>query len=244
MSRTAILIAALLVPAVTLAQSESISRTIEHDIVIRSPFPCQIPGLFILIAMELKVPAGVEGVPEQCPDGTAPVKVTGRTSLRGMTVREALDTLVRFDPRYRWGESDGVIVLRPIAAWENRDHFLHGSVPEFVVSNDDIAGALAAVLTALGPWRVPGGWQTPHDDRRFSVTLGATSIYEALNAIVKAHGEVAWRVSYCQPPTLLEHATIGFFGVDGTTGNWALSHHPVFLRRPGGTTYDACRSAR
>jgi hypothetical protein len=240
MSRTVILIAALLVPAESLAQSESMSRTIEHDIVIRTPsFPCQIPGLFVLIVMELKVPAGAEGVPERCPDGRGPVKVTGRTSLRGMTLRGALDTLVRFDPRYRWVESDGVIVLRPIAAWENRDHFLHGSVPEFVVSNDDIAGALAAVLTALGPWRVPGGWQTPHDDRRFSVTLGATSIYEALNAIVKAHGEVAWRVSYCQPPTQLQNATIGFLGLYGP-GGWGISHHPVFLRRPDGTTYDAC----
>jgi hypothetical protein len=190
-SRAFFIVAALLFPAAASAQSELSLRTIEEDIVLRSPsIPCQIPGLVMSIGISLKVPAGVEAAPEICRDEKGPVKVTGRQPLRGMTVREAMDTLVRADPRYRWVESDGVIVMRPIEAWDNRDHFLNRSVSEFAFSNEDIAGALAAVMTAIGPSRFTAG--PPHLGRPFSVKLGATSIYEALNAIVKAHGEVAF----------------------------------------------------
>ena len=195
MKRVFLVVAALLAPTVAPGQSELTSRTIEEDIVVRLPsIPCQIPSLVVLIATALKIPAGVEAVPERCPDGKAPpVKATGRP-LRGMTVREAMDTLVQVDPRYRWVESGGVIVLRPAEAWESADHFLHRSVSRFAFDDEDMMGALAGVLTALGPYDVPGGQtpggSTPLANHRFSVKLGATSIYEALNAIVKAHGEL------------------------------------------------------
>lgn len=244
MSRALFVVAALLIPAEASAQSELSVRTIEADIVVRSPsIPCQIPGLVMSIGISLKIPAGVEAATERCQDGKGPVKVTGRTPLRGMTVREAMDTLVRADPRYRWVESDGVIVLRPIEAWEKRDHFLHQSVSQFALKDEDVEGALAVVVTALRSGQVPANEastdHTPHADHRFSVTLGATSIYEALNAIVKAHGELVWQVSYCQPPTVLEHASIGFFFLQGT-GLGGFSHRIIFSRRQDGTTYDPC----
>jgi hypothetical protein len=116
-------------------------------------------------------------------------------------------------------------------------------VSQFTVKDDDVEGALAVVVTALRSGQVPANQvsteHTPHADHRFSVTLGATSIYEALNAIVKAHGELVWQVSYCQPPTVLEHASIGFLLLQGT-GSGGYSHRVIFSRRPDGTTYDPC----
>ena len=40
-----------------------------------------------------------------------------RISLAGKTVREALDTIVAIDPRYRWVDVHGVPIVRPWASW-------------------------------------------------------------------------------------------------------------------------------
>jgi len=123
MSRAFLVVAALLVPAAVLAQPALTSRTIDEHVRVRLPLaPCQIPNIVVRIAEVLKVPAGAEAVPEHCPDPLHPEPpMTSSESLIGMTLRDALDAVVRLDPRYRWVESDGVIVVRPIAAWDSRD---------------------------------------------------------------------------------------------------------------------------
>jgi hypothetical protein len=160
-----------------------------------------------------------------------------------MTGREALDALVGLDPRYRWSETDGVIVLRPIDAWENRDHFLHRSASSFAFADENIKGALAALKSALGPLQIPSVdllGPTPLAERRFSVSLGATSAYEALNAIVRSHGDLAWIVGYCQPSVSYEHSLLSLVTFDGSGTGW----RGAYARRSDGTTYDPCSSGR
>ena len=218
----------LLLATMTLSAQSSVpatARTIDEDVVVRLPYvPCQIPNVAVRIAQVLKVPAGAESVPEPCPDPQHPAPpVTGRMSLLGMTAREAFDALVRLDPRYRWVESGGVVVIRPVDAWEGHDHFLHRSMSSFAFTDENVPGALAALQTAIGPSRISGGQlpgRSPLAERRFSVSLGAISVYEALNAIVKAHGALAWLVGYCQPQVSYENSTGTLITFDGSGVGW------------------------
>jgi hypothetical protein len=203
MSRAAWLVAVWLVCTPVAAQSTIDYRTIDADITLRLPsFPCQIPSAALQIARSLGLPGGVEGLPERCPHPRAPPpNVSERLSLGGMTAREAMDALVRIDSHYRWVESGGVLVLRPVDAWDGANHFLHRTVASFGFSDANVNGAVSAVQKALGPWRFAPAERptTEFGARRFSLTLGATSILEALSAVVRAHGALSWHVTYCQP---------------------------------------------
>jgi len=101
--------------------------------------------------------------------------------------------------------------------------------------------ALAAVRTALGPAVVSGGpdipARTPQGSQHVSVSLGATSPLEALNAIVRAHGSMRWRVTYCRPEARLEFAEFGYFTFDGS--GFVLG--PRFQKDEKGKSYDPCR---
>src|SRR4029079_4742888 len=68
------------------------------------------------------VASGIEqAVPESDPGliGTPPAG--GRLTLSGKSVREALDAFVALDPRYRWSESNGKVLLRPRTRNDSND---------------------------------------------------------------------------------------------------------------------------
>lgn len=227
-------------------QSSAAARMIEDEISAGLPLtPCAVPALAARIAGVVGAPAGIEHLPVSCTyDRSRSSHLNERLTLSGVTVGEALDRLVELDPRYRSVDADGVIVVRPLLAWVNADHFLHRTVPSFVVSDQNLGGALSVVLTALGPWNFGSGsghgLPTAEGQRRFSVTLNATSILEALGAVVRAYGALRWEITYCQPPARYEHATMWLKAFDGS----ALGGHAVFLRDQNGRLYSPCSSSR
>jgi hypothetical protein len=199
-----------------------------------------VPGVATRIARAIGEPAGVEFTPGSC--------VISRSgppsefvSLAGLTARDALDRAVELDPRYRWIEMDGVIVVRPVAAWDDPQHFLHRTGSSFTVDDQPIGGATNILADALG-WvhpdfaAPPSGGRTPDALRHFSLALGATSIIGALNAIVRTHGALSWSVAYCRPERREEYASVVFTTFDlGGAG----ARHP-FLLDAGGKRYDPC----
>jgi hypothetical protein len=50
--------------------------------------------------------------------------------IRGITLRQALDTVVAKDRRYEWYYIDGVVVVRPASSWRDPDHPLSRMLPE------------------------------------------------------------------------------------------------------------------
>ena len=67
----------------------------------------------------------------------------------------------------------------------------------------------------------------------------ATSVLEALNASVRAHGSMWWEVRYCQPAARYEYASIGFNTFDGS----GLRGHAA-TRGDDGKMFDACRARK
>ena len=68
------------------------------------------------LAAVVRSPMGIEWLPPEERQGFLPPGFEGVT-LTGMTLQNALATLVALDPRYEWRDLDGVIVFRPVTAW-------------------------------------------------------------------------------------------------------------------------------
>lgn len=196
-------------------------RLIDQNVTIRSIGHCTVAGVVLAIGRIVAAPTGVEFVPGRCPDDRAKTRVLPEPlTLLGMTAGDALNLLVRLDPRYAWKDAGGVLVLRPIAAWADRQHFLRGKFDEFDIVDEHLGAALGLIAGAIrqgaGAIRQGAGaglrnWsmRTPQGDRRFTVRLGNVEMIDALNAVVRAHGDLQWRIYYCQPYARAEFANVG-----------------------------------
>lgn len=218
------------------------ARLIENNLIIHFPLaPCTVPSAAQFVAKAVNAPAGIEYVAEPCQwDRPHADPSVAPVNLLGLTVQEALDTLVKLDARYRWYDSNGVLLMRPVKAWVDSKHFLHRTVAEFVFENKSMGGALNAIETALGKRSSPTtellARNTAEGDREFSVSLGATSILDALNEIARVHGGIVWTVKYCLSEVIEEHAQIMFSTHDGA----GLVRNPAKWAEVNGKRVNLC----
>src|SRR5262245_14184021 len=164
MRRAAWLIVALFfaIQAAGAAQEE---LTISGDVRLTLPVgTCTLPGLVRLIAEDLKMPAGIEALPGPC---VGPRRVRERVSLSGMTLAGAMDRAISEDPRYWWTLTDGVLVVRPLEAWGEREHFLHRTLTSFQVENRNLDGIRKLVRQALN-----GGEASAQADSKINTEEG------------------------------------------------------------------------
>ena len=134
-----------------------------------------------------------------------------------------------------------MIVVRPGVTWFDRNHFLNRRIPGFKIREGRIWAAMAAVHSALEGVRGPADevWpaRTPQGNRLFSVSLGPTTVVDALNAVARAHGSLRWTVEYCKPRALYDYAMVRLTTFDGDgVGRRSAT------RRDDGTWSDACGS--
>jgi hypothetical protein len=129
--------------------------------------------LIVSIATRLGVPVGFEAVGAlsdrvSMPFGTQSArdarKIISVRSLprpvRGLTLSQALDAAVASDRRYEWRNIDGVVVVRPKAAWRDGDHPLLRRVTASELDDagvGDLEGTLFDLLNAAV--RRHGRWQ-------------------------------------------------------------------------------------
>ena len=240
LAATPLLVATL---AAHTSQSPTTDRIVEEDIRVRVPLlPCTVPRAAIRIAESLQVPLGLELVPEPCAEkGKKYPDQQDEVVLTGMSVTRAFDRLVQLDERYVWSEADGVLILRPGTTWFDPNHFLNRKIPHFRVKDGRMWAAMDAVHLALGGARGPADevWpaSTPQSDRRITVSLGTTTVLNALNASVRAHGSLRWTVEYCKPQALFDYAMLRLNTFDGG----GIGRHSA-TRRDDGTWSDACRN--
>lgn len=195
-----------------------LERLIDIDYEIRVPVnDCAVPAMVAALARRYHFPAGVEYLAVDCSRIWRKAPRTGeRLNLRGMTIRTALEKLSAIDPRYRWIESDGVLVMRPVDAWADRTNMLNYTTASFVLDEVNLGGALDVVVSAItGRARTSGQLlsdRTEQASRTFSVKPTAISVGEALDAIVRAHGQAWWEVRLGQARQ--EEMGITFFTFD------------------------------
>lgn len=229
-----LIVAALSAIQVSAAAPEE--QIISGDVRLALPVgTCTVPALVRRIAEDLKMPAGIEALPGPC---VGPRRVRDRVALTGMTLAEAMDKVIGEDPRYWWTFADGVLVVRPLEAWGEREHFLHRTLASFQIDDRNLDGIVAVVRNAI-----TGGesasladrpLQTDEGNRKLSVDMTGTSIYEALNQVVRAHGALVWQLSYCRAPGRQELSEIMFRTFDGsglTTGVKVSPADPVYCRQ-------------
>ena len=146
----------------------------------------QWPQLVGNIARAAGVPMGVESAELSLvpPSGT---------TLTGLTLRDALDTLAR-QAGYQWREMDGVIVLRPRRAWTALAHPLDGDMDPLRLDEVIAQQALAVACAVLGA----NDSALMAERRRFSVAFSGGRVIDFLNAVVRAHGALAW--SFARTP--------------------------------------------
>jgi hypothetical protein len=206
--------------AAQVAAVPPLEHLIDIDFKIRLPAnDCAVPAMVAALARRYQFPAGVEYLPLDCGRIWTKAPRTGELlNLRGTTIRAALEKLSALDPRYRWIESDGVLVIRPVAAWADRTNMLNYTTASFVLDQVNLGGALDVVISAITGRARTGGEllsnRTEQASRTFSVKQGAISVGEALDAIVRAHGHAWWQVRFVPARQNEMGPVISFFTFD------------------------------
>jgi len=163
------------------------------------------------LAQTAGVPIGFEGLEPL--DRPLSIRATSRR------LRDVLDAVIAADPRYEWREDDGVIVIRPLEAWNDQVSALNNTV-EGVKLEDVVASDLFPVIARL--LGVLPNHLRLGDSRRFSVETPANStLLQTLNGMVRAHGSLSWAFLPLSAPntglttsmTLLVGGTGAGFGI-------------------------------
>ena len=177
------------------------------------------------LAQTAGVPIGFEGL----------VPLDRPLSIRATTrrLRDVLDAVIAADPRYEWREDDGVIVMRPVEAWNDQASALNNTV-DGVKLEDVVASDLFPVLARL--LGVLPNHLRLGDTRRFSVETPANStLLQTLNAMVRAHGSLSWAFLPLSTPdtglptsmTLLVGGTGAGFGIPASAMTCCGARSPI-----------------
>jgi len=161
--------------------------------------------------------AGAAGVPmgfETAP--MVPRVQPWRVAATGRTVREVADAIVAADPRYEWREDNGVLLFRPRAAWEGGPSLLDARIAGLKLDDIEAADAMSAIRRLFGASDDYNGFPDTH---RFSVDVPAGSTrLDALNAIVRAHGTLAWALERTSGRALNDNFAFSVFLIIGGQG--------------------------
>jgi hypothetical protein len=159
---------------------------------------------FFLLCHDQRLPCGSENFGEEIrvwPPLQSPMNYRQET----MTLRSALDRIVKLQPRYRWQIVDGVLLLSPCVA--NRTSPLVKRIPEFKTLDGDLRNIAAEAAKfagiRIGLTLVPGN-ANPREKGSYvptKITLNKkdASIREILNSAVLADGSAMWEYAYASP---------------------------------------------
>jgi hypothetical protein len=154
-------------------------------------------GIVGRISSLARVPIGIETLPaprSPAPPANPDVAIT----LTGRTVREAMNALVRLDPRYEWRDLDGVPTIRPKVSWGRADDPL--SLLMRAVDVDAARAGDALRLAGQGFGTPDDRSSGPADTRSFAIHTPAGTVLDFLTAVARAHGELCWQFSWNPPP--------------------------------------------
>jgi len=124
-----------------------------------------------------------------------PTIAAKRLDLVGLTVREALDFLVAHDPRYRWEEREGMVIIRPAGSLTDPADALNQRIAGVRGARLRLEDLLARVTEAVpfsGAAAVP---RAAIDSQAFALDTPGGTVLDLLAAAARAHGGVMWSAS-------------------------------------------------
>jgi len=160
---------------------------------------CAMFELFDQVARAANVPLGFESLPG-CGFGRRTIVPAGLGRvLDASTPREAFDEVAALNRNFQWQEIDGMVIVRPTAAWDDPQNLLNLPAHAFQLMNVAADDALSRVLDAATPRvhyvqtraRVHGPLEAP-----VSVDFSGGTLLRALNAVIRAKADAEWRVGY------------------------------------------------
>lgn len=150
----------------------------------------------LAVAWGAQIPMGCEG-----PDSPARDASSGespRRSFTGLTVRDALQTIVHAYNGFQWQDLEGVPVIRPIAAVRRHAHFLNQTLPALTFGTEGgVVEAFEVISELAGQGRLSP--PTSIDRAPFKVVFPGGTLLDLLNAIARSHGQLAWHIDYAIP---------------------------------------------
>ena len=154
------------------------------------------------VARHAKIPAGFENTADCNFSPRALRPEVGDVVLTGMTARQAFDHLIELMPGYLWREIDGVVVVRPVSAWVDTQHFLHRPAAPFAVTSASADDHLHALLEAVRPSMFYPHSHVPRKtgvfDQPLDLSYTGGSMIGALSALVRAR-DSEWEIAYNTP---------------------------------------------
>jgi hypothetical protein len=162
------------------------------------------------VARRSGVRLGFENRPDCRLDGWTLSTEPDQLDFDGLTPRQAFDRLVEIRPEFSWREIDQVVIVRPVAAWEDPANLLHRPVAPFTIADTHPHFVLHRVTESAQPSvfvahehinvsivarRSRDASATGQIDTPVSVDFAGGVLLEALNAVGQSTGAI-WQVGY------------------------------------------------
>jgi hypothetical protein len=151
----------------------------DGTLVVNGPYPAAVSDL----AKATKVPMGIELL------GPGDHPVTGKITATGRTLRDVLTAMVLIDPRYDWREMDGVVVIRPVVAWNDPESLFFRLVAPVQMRAVALQQAVERLAREVGYGYPLGGIPA---GKRLTLDLPQGTLLDLANAILRTHGELTW----------------------------------------------------
>jgi len=146
-----------------------------------------------MFAWRISASAGVPVIFQASPlDYRDPGIAAQRFDLHGLTVREALDSLVAQDARYRWEERQGIVIIRPIGVLTDPGDALNQRIAGMRGDRVRLEDVLAGVNAAVRRTGVPPVLPAAIDSQEFPLDAPDGTVLDLLAAAARAHGSVMW----------------------------------------------------
>ncbi len=173
--------------------------------------PCDLWRTVEHVARFTGVRVGFEHTANCWPAGQERRAYGPSIALAGLTPRMVFDQIVRARPEFAWREIDGVVVVRPLAAWQDSTHLLHRPVTPFAVARmhphlvlhraaQAARPSLVLEHDEVGPLSVLGRRlddpaATGRIDLPIDVEFAGGTVLQALNAVTRPFGG-NWELGY------------------------------------------------
>ena len=174
-----------------------------QDSVLDRPIKADAPGAAVvwlpdsitngMLAWRISASGGVPVIFEASAlDYRDPAIAAQRFDLEGFSVREALDFLVAQDPRYRWEERDGIVVIRPIGVLADAGDAFNQRIAGMRGDRVRLEDVLAKVTAAVRRTGVTAVLPAANDTQAFALDAPSGTVLDLLAAAARAHGGVMW----------------------------------------------------